>query len=92
MSVEDTLAEREITYGDFGMGTKAEAEFIDLVVKTHSAQRGSNTLDSVHIVWFSKIIMKLVRLSITPTHIDSWHDIAGYATLVEKELKNAKSE
>jgi len=23
-----------------------------------------------------------------PNHLDSWHDIAGYATLVEQELKN----
>ena len=34
------------------------------------------------------IVHKIARiLNGDPNHVDSWHDIAGYATLVELELK-----
>jgi hypothetical protein len=36
-------------------------------------------------VWII-ILVKLVRLSQSPNHADSWLDIAGYATLVSDRL------
>jgi hypothetical protein len=32
------------------------------------------------------IASKLSRIMCNPNHKDSWHDIAGYATLVEETL------
>ena len=36
---------------------------------------------SVSQVYQCLIALNLARLSVTPTHIDSWIDIAGYASL-----------
>ena len=32
------------------------------------------------------ILSKMIRLLATPNHQDSWHDIAGYATLVDNHI------
>ena len=33
-------------------------------------------------------INKLVRLMTTPNHLDSWEDLAGYATLVSEDIRS----
>jgi len=33
------------------------------------------------------IVLKLTRLAVSPRHLDSWHDLVGYATLAEMWLK-----
>lgn len=84
-TTDDVLEERGKNYGDFGSGARLEAQILNLLASNHAAQTG-NQLSTEHVIWFSKIIMKLSRLSVTPNHIDSWTDIAGYGRLVEIEL------
>lgn len=96
-TTDDVLQERGQSYGDFGTGARLEATIIELLAANHAKQTGS-PMQIEHIVWFSKIVMKLSRLSVTPEHIDSWTDIAGYGRLVEIELtkrqenQNAQSQ
>ena len=43
-------------------------------------------MNPINVIYLSKIVMKLSRLAISPDHVDSWTDIAGYARLVEIQL------
>jgi hypothetical protein len=91
IDIDLTLEARGKTYGDFGMGTGTEAIILQALLNNHEFTHGCN-MHINHVIWLTKIITKLVRLSITPTHTDSWHDIAGYATLVEKELTKGDAD
>lgn len=83
MSDTDTLLkERGSTYGDFSDGIRLEAEILNAINSRHKTHHGHD-LDAMSALFLSKIAMKLSRLSITPGHVDSWRDIAGYARLVE---------
>jgi len=84
-SITETLTERGSRYGDF----PGHAEIvIDLkeVIGDHLRKRGKQLADyqteALHM-----ICHKIGRIiNGDPDYADSWHDIAGYATLVEQEL------
>lgn len=88
-TTDEVLQERGQNYGDFGSGARLEAALLDLLINNHITQSGK-MLQTEHVIWFSKIVMKLSRLLVTPDHIDSWTDIAGYGRLVEIELTKQK--
>lgn len=78
-SIEDTLADRGKQYGDF---TTHGAVTQDLknVARAHS---GWNNLAPYQKEAIDMIAHKIGRiLNGNPNIQDSWHDIAGYATLV----------
>ena len=82
MSVENTLNERQKTHGDFEANAKCSQE-LKAVFKGH----GYDSLASSMREALDQIALKLSRiLTGDCDHIDNWHDIAGYATLVEKWL------
>lgn len=81
MSVEDTLAEREKQHGDFNQHCNIESELRKLL------EHYGTDLDVVQYVGLGMIMHKMARvLNHGHNHIDSWHDIAGYATLVERHM------
>lgn len=84
-STNEIISERGEVYGDFGDGITVESHIIDILAANHLRQTGQ-PLQTRHLVWLSKIVMKMARLSVSPTHIDSWADISGYATLVSSHL------
>lgn len=83
MSVETTLQERGSRYGKFE-GHADVAQNLKAVIyqnpdyiKLNNSQRES----------LDMIFHKVGRIiNGDPNYADSWHDIAGYATLVEKQL------
>jgi hypothetical protein len=89
-TTDSVIQERGETYGDFQEGILLEAGILDLIAKRHFDHHGG-PMPLKNILYFSKIAMKLSRLSITPDHIDSWTDIAGYARLVELQLKKEEN-
>lgn len=90
-NVNETLKERGAVYGDYKGGSEFRANVMKLIKDRHLAVNGKN-LDAVQMVYIYDIVNKLSRLATTPDHIDTWHDIAGYATLVEKALTAVASE
>ena len=83
VSVSDTLAEREKIHGAFK--THAEVEN-KLAMMVH--QYGDN-LTAVQHIGLRMIMHKIARiLNKGHDHKDSWHDIAGYATLVERDMED----
>ena len=86
--IEQILQERQKTHGDF----KEQAK-ISQILKDQMAQTDGwkEMWDPVKREALQMIQHKIARiLAGDPNEIDHWRDIAGYATLVAKELENAK--
>jgi hypothetical protein len=83
--VEETVSERHSVYGPYWVGTKLRADIMHLIKEVYLENHGEymEEMDSVMIF---DIVNKLSRLATTPRHIDTWHDIQGYASRVEEFL------
>jgi len=85
MSIEETLEERQKTHGEFS----SHAEISQSIKREIMAASGYFMLSTDQREALDMIAHKIARiLNGNPNYIDHWHDIAGYATLVEMELKN----
>jgi hypothetical protein len=81
-SVNETLEERAKTHGDFESYAEIYAELIQVVTNKSS-------LSNSQSAGIDMICSKLARiLNGNPNEPDHWHDIAGYATLVERGINN----
>lgn len=83
MSINETLEQRGARYG----------EFKDVAATTYALQEilrdASNHehMTDDQVIALDMICNKMARIvNGDPNYIDNWHDIAGYATLVEQEL------
>ena len=84
MTVEQTLAERGERYGDFSVHAEI-CQRIKLQMLLHPARW--HLLSSVQKQALEVIADKIARiLSGDPNYADNWHDIQGYAKLVEDRL------
>lgn len=82
MNVEETLAQRQNTHGDFAVNAEA-AQVLKRTVVAYKTQ----TLSTVQAEALDNICQKIARIITgNPNHADNWHDIAGYATLAEKAI------
>lgn len=79
-----TLNERGQRYGDFGKHAQITQDLKAVMADTPNWE----TLTPSAKEALEMIAHKIGRiLNGDPTYADSWHDIAGYATLVEKECE-----
>ena len=86
MTIKDTLAERQSTHGKFEDHAIVSQK---LKYVLHSRDSWSG-LDSIQQEALDMICHKMARIIAgNPDHPDHWHDISGYATLVEEALHNA---
>ena len=83
MSINKTLEQRGERYG----------KFKDVATTTYALQAAiqeAQTYDKLsasQIIALDMICNKMARIvNGDPNYSDNWHDIAGYATLVEQEL------
>lgn len=86
-TIEQTLAERQAQYGCF-----EDVAFVTENIMSILAQVRVNGLDDLpypHRMALYMIASKMARIVNGDfNHVDSWHDIAGYATLIENLLKD----
>ena len=83
MSVEKTLAERGERYGEFAV----HAEIAQNLQDAMREAKGWDRLTPVGKQALTVIADKIARiLSGDPCYADNWHDIQGYAKLVEDRL------
>lgn len=82
--IESTLAERERTYGNFARQAAAMIHIKRVLLNSPDSaiETPADCQQSIEM-----IVVKLVRLMSSPTHIDSWRDIEGYAKLVRDRLE-----
>lgn len=96
MSIENTLAERGSRYGDFTDHALLCQDLKDVMTTFAVVQNTPNSV-AVHFPWgelpathkqaLEVIADKIARiLSGDPNYADNWHDIQGYAKLVEDRL------
>ena len=85
-AVNKTLENRGKDYGSFEVGTKEFASIMDSLETIYIDKNGDvpSYKEFLPIIY---LVMKLVRVGATPNHIDSWHDIQGYAKLTEEMYK-----
>lgn len=84
MSIEDTLIERGTRYGEF----KDHADISQQIKMAMQTKNGWGRLQYDQREALEMIAHKMARIiNGDPNYHDSWHDIAGYATLVAERLK-----
>ena len=81
--VETTLEERGARYGKFS-GHASIAQNLKEVMRIHKGWRNLNASQREALEMIAHKIGRI--LNGDPNYADSWHDIAGYATLVDKQL------
>lgn len=93
--VQSTLSTRANTHGDFIENGRIMQHLKDVVrggANWNPLAKNSNPLTEYQREALDMICHKMGRiLSGNPNEPDHWHDIAGYATLVENILKTGKS-
>lgn len=86
MSVNETLKERDGRYGAYAGQCRITQHLMSVIQASPNWRSGllqQTQRESLHM-----IASKIARiLNGDPDYIDSWHDIAGYATLEEQELQ-----
>lgn len=87
-SVEKTLADRAKIYGNFAQ----EAVLVENIKKALRAHPKWDYLPQDCKLALEMIVLKQVRAVNNFSHIDNWHDIGGYAKLVEDRLIEQKRE
>lgn len=82
MSVSDILDDRHNTYGAF-IDVAAVSVALRAVIRERRPDLMPDQEEALHM-----ICNKIARIvNGDPNHIDSWRDIAGYATLVSERLE-----
>lgn len=80
-SISDTLAGRETQHGNFMLHAEIEVSLRNIL------ERNSGISTSVQKIALGMIFHKAARiLNNGNQHSDTWHDIAGYATLAERAI------
>ena len=83
MSINKTLEQRGELYGKF---KDVAATTYALQEILRNAKNHEHMTDDL-VIALDMICNKMARIvNGDPNYIDNWHDIAGYATLVEQEL------
>lgn len=83
-SIETTLDERGVNYGEF----KNHAWIAQGIKRVMQLSENWPELADDKKEALEMVAHKIARiLNGDPNHKDSWHDIAGYATLIDRELK-----
>lgn len=84
MSIQKTLQQRGERYGEFKDVAQLSNDLMRLLQATPNYNESLS--DSQHFA-LDMMTNKMARIvNGDPNYIDNWHDIAGYATLVEQEL------
>ena len=87
MGVQQTLDERGSRYGDFSHHAAIAQELQDAMRRAEKHGGDWERLSPVQKQALTVIADKIARiLSGDPNYADNWHDIQGYAKLVEDRL------
>lgn len=82
-SIDETLAERDDCYGEF----KNVANSVQALKTCLYGSRNWTKMSNSQKEALEMIVHKIGRiLNGDPDYADSWHDIGGYARLIEIEL------
>ena len=84
--VRQTLNQRQSQYGSFEDVAMFTEQMVDVMRKGYYEKLAYNQKMALYM-----ICSKMARIvNGNPNHKDSWHNIAGYATLIDNELESEK--
>ncbi len=86
MTVDDTLDKRKGQYGEYRNQIQAKADIIDTLSSLYSSVHHKE-IPTLHLMCLTEIVTKLTRCATNMHHTDSWHDLSGYAKLIEDVAK-----
>lgn len=81
--VQEVLDQRGTVYGSYAAGVECRASMMTALEKLHFECNGVTMPEPLRVV-YSDIVLKLMRSVSSPTHLDSWLDLAGYAKLINE--------
>lgn len=85
-TIKETLNQRQSQYGSFEDVAMITEQMVDVMRKGYYENLAYNQKMALYM-----ICSKMARIvNGDPNHKDSWHDIAGYATLIDNELESEK--
>lgn len=84
-SVTKILDERSVVYGDFEKGIELTSNLLKLILKRYQEEH-KKEMPKFYEICILHLLIKIVRIAVTPTHTDSWLDISGYA----KRISNVR--
>jgi len=85
-TIKETLNQRQSQYGSFEDVAMITEQMVDIMRKGYYENLAYNQKMALYM-----ICSKMARIvNGDPNHKDSWHDIAGYATLIDNELESEK--
>lgn len=88
-NIDETLKERGSTYGSFEDNADT-TQALKRIIQTHP---NYNQLRNFQKEAIDMTFHKIARIiNGDPNYIDSWHDIVGYVSLVEKILVEERTE
>ncbi len=87
--VDKTLEERGQVYGSYEEGLKFRRA-VEVLINDKYKHDHNIDMSEEHLFLFNDVLGKLSRLASSPLHKDSWHDLAGYAILVENLIEDEK--
>jgi hypothetical protein len=82
LSIDETLNQRGSVYGPYDVGVRVRTEMLE-AIKRGYREINQMPMDPEVVSMISDITNKLSRLCGTPSHIDTWHDIEGYAKRIK---------
>lgn len=90
-SVEATLAQRGSIYGSYKKVITTRGKIMEILKEHHQATKGTNMTTEMQVA-IGDLVLKLVRGAGAPGYDDSWHDLGGYAKLIEDIVKTNTEE
>ncbi len=85
-TIKETLSQRQEQYGSFEDVAMFTEQMVDVMRKGYYEKLAYNQKMALYM-----ICSKMARIvNGDPNHKDSWHNIAGYATLIDNELVSEK--
>jgi len=84
--VEDTLKDRGAIYGSYTNNVNFRVQTLDMMETMRVAATGYKYTTEEKVL-IGDLLMKLARLAVSPDHVDTIHDIAGYANIIEDHLR-----
>lgn len=85
-SINTTLNARQSTYGDYS-DVAAITQSLMRIVESGASYEQMSDVQKTSLFMIANKMARIVNGD--PAYDDSWHDIAGYSTLVVNDLKNA---
>ncbi len=85
-SVDDVLKERGAIYGSYISGVDCRAAILYALNEKHIEVNNRPMCEEQRIV-FGDLALKLMRAASTPSHKDSWLDLAGYSKLINNMIE-----